>query len=91
MATSRADRRAARKRRATESFGLHAESALDALELLDLAWHDCYDEPSPSDEIIEDIWVVAAGHLGRLISAAHLAVTDSRDLRLSAATRRAGS
>ncbi len=54
------------------------------LALLDLAWHDCYDEPFPSDQIIEDIWVVANGDLGRFVSATHLAVIDFRDLRIGA-------
>jgi hypothetical protein len=89
MVTSRADRRLARKQRAVELFGPKAEAALDALELLELAWHDCYGEPTPSEEIVEDIWVVADGDLARLVSAAHLAVIDFRDLRLNADARRA--
>jgi hypothetical protein len=89
MVTSRADRRLARKQRALELFGPKAEAALDALELLELAWHDCYGEPTPSEDVIEDVWVVADGDLARLVSAAHLAVIDSRDLRLNADTRRA--
>lgn len=52
--------------------------------LLDLAWHDCYGEPSPSDEIVEDIWTVADGDLARFVSASYLAVIDFRDLRMSA-------
>jgi len=58
--------------------------ALDGLELLDLAWHDCYDEPAPPDDVLEDVWFVAHGDVGALVAAAHLAVLDSRDLRLSA-------
>jgi hypothetical protein len=84
MVTSRADRRRARKSRAIELFGLQSDAALDALELLELAWHDCYGEPSPPDEVIEDIWLVADGDLAGLMSAAHLAVTDYRDLRMNA-------
>jgi hypothetical protein len=89
MATSRADRRRARKPRAIELFGLRADAALDALELLELAWHDCYGESSPPEEVIEDIWVVADGDLAGLVSAAHLAVTDFRDLRMNAEAQRA--
>ena len=84
MVTSSADRRRTRSQRATEVFGRQSEAALDALALLDLAWHDCYDAPSPSDQVIKDIWTVADGHLGRFISAAHLAVLDFRDLRMAA-------
>ena len=88
MLTSREDRRRARSERASEAFGQHADAALDALELLDLAWHDCYGESAPSEQIIEDIWVVADGDLARFVSAAHLAVIDFRDLRLNAETLR---
>lgn len=90
MMTSRADRRNARADRVAELFGTRANAALDALELLELAWHDCYGESSPPDEVIEDIWVVSDGDLGRLVAAAHLAVTDFRDLRLNADARREG-
>ena len=62
----------------------YTEAALDALALLDFAWHDCYGQSAPPDRVIEDIWTVANGDLGRLISAAHLAVIDFRDLRLNA-------
>jgi hypothetical protein len=89
MVTSRADRRIARTPRALELFGPRADAALDALELLELAWHDCYGESSPPEEVIEDIWLVADGDLAGLVSAAHLAVVDFRDLRLNADALRA--
>lgn len=75
--------------RAIELFGPRADAALDAFELLELAWHDCYGESSPPEEVIEDVWLVADGDLARLVSAAHLAVTDFRDLRLNADSLRA--
>jgi hypothetical protein len=78
-----------RGQRAEGVFGRQAGAALDALALLDLAWHDCYGEQSPPDQVIEDIWVVADGELGALISAAHLAVIDFRDLRVNADEMRA--
>lgn len=90
MAVGRSGRRRARKPRATELFGARADAALDALELLELAWHDCYGESSPPEQVIEDIWTVSEGSLAQLISAAHLAVTDFRDLRVSADARRGG-
>ena len=89
MVTSRADRRRARKPRAIELFGPRADAALDALELLELAWHDCYGESSPPEEVIENIWLVADGDLAGLVSAAHLAVADFRDLRMNADALRA--
>lgn len=84
MVTSSDDRRRHRSYRATQVFGAQAGAALDVLALLDFAWHDCYGEPTPSVQVIDDIWVVADGDLGRFVSAAHLAVVDFRDLRMGA-------
>jgi len=83
MASSE-DRRRARSARATEVFGKKADAALDALALLDFAWHDCYGESSPPEQVIEDIWVVSDGDLAEFVSASYLAVTDFRDLRMNA-------
>ena len=88
---SRADRRRMRRPSAVERFGSQAEAALDVLELLELAWHDCYNESSPPEQVIEDVWLVAQGDLAALVSAAPLAVTDFRDLRLNADALRAGA
>jgi hypothetical protein len=86
MVISKADRRAARATRAQELFGEDAAIALDLLELVELVWHDCYDEVSPPDEVIDDIWIVSEGELPNLIRASRLAVEDHRDLRMSADT-----
>ena len=84
MVIGRTNRRDARARRAHELFGENAEAALDLLELLELAWHDCYAEVSPADEVIEDVWIVSKGQVPKLIQAARLAVQDPRDLRMNA-------
>jgi len=84
MVIGRTNRRNARAPRARQLFGENAEEALDLLELLELAWHDCYAEVSPSDEVIEDVWIVSEGQLPKLIQAARLAVQDPRDLRMNA-------
>ncbi|NNC90942.1 MAG: hypothetical protein HKN80_00480 [Acidimicrobiia bacterium] len=85
MAVGRAERRADRRRRAESLFGAEKGSvALDLLELTELAWHDCYGEASPPEDIIEDMLLLSAGNLERLIQAALLAVTDWRDLRVAA-------
>jgi hypothetical protein len=89
MVLSRADRRESRKPRAIELFGQRADAALDAFDLLELAWHDCYGESSPPEDVVEDVWLVAGGDLGNLVSAARLAVVDFRDLRMSADALRA--
>lgn len=89
MVESRASRRAARQDRATAEFGSESAAVLDLLELTDLAWHDCYGEPSPPAAVVDDIFVVASGDLSRLIAAARLAVEDFRDLRMTADAARA--
>ena len=84
MVIGRRNRRAARAPRARELFAENTDAALDLLELLELAWHDCYAEVSPPDEVIEDVWIVSEGQLPKLVQAARLAVEDSRDLRINA-------
>lgn len=81
---SRASRREKRWPAASAAFGASAEAALDLLELVDLAWHDCYGQVSPPDDVVEDILTVAQGRLDGLARAARLAVEDFRDLRLAA-------
>ena len=81
---SRRDRRDADRGRAALEFGADADAPLDLLDLLELAWHDCFGEITPPAEVVDDVWVVAEGHLGRLASAARLAVIDWRDLRVEA-------
>lgn len=84
MVIGRANRRQMRSARANELFGSRSDAALDVLELLELAWHDCYGDSSPPDDVIEDVWLVSGGDLAGLICAARLAVTDYRDLRMNA-------
>ena len=81
---SRRERREAAHGRASIEYGADADAALDLLELLELAWHDSHGDVTPPARVVEDVWTVADGNLGRLASAARLAVTDWRDLRLAA-------
>jgi hypothetical protein len=81
---SRHERREAVRGRASIQFGADVDAALDILELLELAWHDCHGEITPPPRVVEDVWVVADGSLGGLASAARLAVADWRDLRVYA-------
>lgn len=90
MPTSAEARRRARTERARAEFGPRAQAALDALALLDFAWHDCYAEPAPPEQVVEDVWTVASGNLAELIPAVNLAVIDFRDLRVWADRRRPG-
>ena len=91
MAISRAERRKEREPQVVSLFGAEiASSALDLLELVELAWHDCYGEPSPSDEVVADILLVSDGSLEGLIQAGHLAIVDWQDLRVVADSLRSG-
>jgi hypothetical protein len=84
MSISRVDRRSAARGRASIEYGAQAEAALDVIELLELAWHDAYGDVVPPAQLVDDLWCVAGGDLGRLVTAARLAVTDWRDLRVEA-------
>jgi hypothetical protein len=56
MAVGRAQRRRERTPRVIGLFGKEqAPFVFDLLELTELAWHDCYREITPSDDVIEDI------------------------------------
>jgi hypothetical protein len=67
------------------SFGPDRSAAvLDLLELVELAWHDCFGESTPPEEVIDDILVLAGGDLASLARASRLAVEDWRDLRVAA-------
>ena len=59
-----------------------APAGLDLLELIEYAWHDCYEEITPPDEVIINILTCSGGNLATMIRAARLAVTDSRDLQV---------
>ncbi len=89
MAISRADRRRDRVGRVSRWFGAdEAPAALDLLEVLELAWHDCYSEISPPEDIIDDVLLLSDGDLAALIRAVRLATTDWRDLKIAATERR---
>jgi hypothetical protein len=79
-----AGRREAARGRASLEFGHEASAALDLFELLELAWHDTHGDLTPPADVVEDVWRVADGDLGRLAAAARLAITDWRDLRVAA-------
>jgi hypothetical protein len=57
--------------------------------LVEIAWHDIYGEPSPPDDVVDDILTCSGGTLEGLIDAAWTAVIDWRDLRVAADTKRA--
>jgi hypothetical protein len=86
MAISRAERRAGRIARVVAIFGdALAASVLDLLELTELAWHDCYGEITPSEEMVDDILLCSKGELAQLIRVARQAASDWRDVKVAAA------
>ena len=56
MAVGRAARRNERTPQFLAVFGPEsAPAALDLLEVTELAWHDCYAEVTPREDIVEDM------------------------------------
>ena len=92
MAVGRAERFEERKPRVIAVFGDDDEvlkTVSEALALLEMAWHDCHGEITPSEEIVDDVLLCSGGTLGGLVAAAHLAVVDRRDLSVWASALRA--
>jgi hypothetical protein len=56
--------------------------------LTEYAWHDCYGEITPPDDVILNILACSRGDLAMMIRAARLAVLDRRDLQLWAESAR---
>jgi hypothetical protein len=83
MAIGRSARRLERQPRVEAAFGKDAAPAvLDLLELTELAWHDCYGEISPPEDVVDDIVFCAQADLAKAMRAARLAVEDVRDLKM---------
>jgi hypothetical protein len=90
VVVGRAAGRAARAAQVEAVLGeSQAPAALDLLELTEFAWHDCYGEITPPDDVVDDILICSRGDLARMIRVARLAVEDSRDLRMAADALRA--
>ena len=85
MAIGKAARRAERSSLVESVLGRSQASAgLDLLELVEFAWHDCYGEITPPDDVILNILICSRGKLPEMIRAANLAIVDWRDLQLAA-------
>jgi hypothetical protein len=85
VAVGRAARWEKRKPKVIAIFGDEAATlrrVASVLELMEMAWHDCYREITPPDDVVDEILLCSGGTLGGLIDAARLAVVDRRDLRL---------
>ncbi len=89
MTIGRDARRAERAPLVEEVIGKpFASAGLDLLELVELAWHDCYGEITPPDDVVLNILTCSQGDLATMIRAASIAVSDWRDLHLWAASLR---
>jgi hypothetical protein len=87
MAVGRAERFDARKTGVTAVFGDDEETlrtVFATLALLEMAWHDNYGEVTPPEDVVTDVLHCSGGTISGLVRAAHLAVVDWRDLRVSA-------
>lgn len=82
MAIGREARRQEQLARVEAQFPRHVSTVVQVLDLLELAWHDCYGEVCPPEAVIDDIFLTAGDDLRKLIDAVHCAVGDWRDLRL---------
>jgi hypothetical protein len=93
VAVGRSERFQERKPRVVARFGSDSHtlrSVEHVLALLEMAWHDCYGEITPSEDVIDDVLLCSDGTLAGLIDAAHLAVIDRRDLSVWASSIRPG-
>ncbi len=91
MAIGRAERFEQRKPAIIAVFGDSPKvlrSVARVFELMEMAWHDCYDEVSPPEEVVEEVLLCSGGKLDDLVAAAHLAVIDRRDLAVWASALR---
>jgi hypothetical protein len=63
VAIGRAERFAERRPRVVAVFGDDEQtlrSVASVLELLEMAWHDCYGEITPSEEIVDQVLLCSA-------------------------------
>ena len=91
VAVGRAERFEERKPRVIAIFGdddKTIRAVAHVFELVEMAWHDCYAEITPSEDVVDDVLLCSGGTIGGLITAAHLAVIDRRDLSVWASDLR---
>jgi hypothetical protein len=94
VAVGRAERFEVRKPRVVAVFGDDHETiraVAQVFELVEMAWHDCYAEITPSEDVVDDVLLCSGGTLDGLITAAHLAVLDRRDLSVWASDLRSNA
>jgi hypothetical protein len=88
MVARRAERRAERRTKVAVLFADRTDRVLDLLELLEMAWHDTYDEPTPPETLIDDILLLSEGNLRVLIRWARISISDPDTVRVEAGKAR---
>lgn len=89
VAVGRNQRRIEREPRVAEHFAEPVvDVALDLLEILEIAWHDCYGDVTPPEDIIDDVLLLSQGDLAGLVRSSRLALVDWRDVKVNAAALR---
>ena len=91
MAIGSEQRRRERKPRIETLFaGEQVEAVLDLLDLMDMAWHDCYgpQELEVPPDVLDDVLLLADGDLAVLVRVARQAVIDVRDVWVATPARR---
>ena len=91
MAIGSEQRRRERKPRIETLFaGEQVEAVLDLLDLMDMAWHDCYgpQELEVPPDVLDDVLLLADGDLAVLARVARQAVIDVRDVWVATPARR---
>jgi hypothetical protein len=83
---------AERRPRVVAVFGeALARPVIQILEMTELGWHDNTGEFTPPEKVIDDILFCSEGDLVKLIEAARLALTDTRDLTMWVARLKASA
>ncbi|HEU4894623.1 MAG TPA: hypothetical protein VFT85_02205 [Acidimicrobiia bacterium] len=88
MPAGRSQRRAERRTKVAVLFADRTDRALDLLELLEMAWHDTFQEGTPPEDLIDDILLLSEGNLRLLIRWARIAITDWREVEAAAESAR---
>jgi hypothetical protein len=84
----RSERRAERRTKVAVLFADRTDRALDLLELLEMAWHDTFEEGTPPEDLVDDILLLSGGNLRLLIRWARIAITDWREVKAAAESAR---
>jgi hypothetical protein len=89
VTSGRTERRAQRRTKVAVLFADRTDRALDLLELVEMAWHDNYNEITPPEDLIDDILLLSEGNLRLLIRWGRIVIAVPSDVRDAANGARA--